>query len=78
MRKVTYVKLHGDIFVPAFGVLGSVLPPANKTIQLDMSYGTQDGAEGLYLLVKNSIEVFVPASTVLLTVFAPKETPKAK
>lgn len=79
MRKVTYAKIHGDLFIPGLGGLGSTLPSQSKTVNLQMSYGqNEDGAEGLFLVANVNFEIFVPASSVLLVVYAPREAKISK
>lgn len=67
-KKVTYAKLHGEVFAPGLGNLGSVLPPQSKRIPgFEMEYD----ADGLKVTSKG-VKFLVPPSSVLLVVFAPE------
>lgn len=76
-RKVKYLRLHQNIFIPGVGDLGSVLPDPRKSFTVDMV----DSGNGVLLDIKPhqspKVEGRIPDGNIALIVYAPEEAKPA-
>lgn len=80
MRKVTYARVHQDLYVPNAGSLGNVFPPQSKTLDgLSMSSEPNSGnlvIKFAYRGIAN--EILIPSANVVLMLLAPEEVSQPK
>lgn len=73
-RKVSYMRLHANLYVPGIGEMGSVLPNPSKTFK-DFSVTKIDDG---FIILANNIEIWVASANVVLAVLAPEACPQPK
>lgn len=74
-KKVTYAKLHDELFLPGgVGNLGKVLPSQGKTVRGDGLKMTYD-SDGLHVSA-NGINCLIPPASVFMVVYV--EVPDAQ
>lgn len=79
MHKVTYAKLHTNLFLGGIGDLGSVLPPLGRSLNLSMEF---DPGVGLYVVAHDEVKharrlALIPASSVAYVIYQ-EEEPSSK
>lgn len=73
-KKISWAKIHGELFVPGIGNMKSTLPPDNKTFKGGFSM-TFD-VEGLRCKA-GAIEFLIPSASVQLAVVEPEKAAPA-